>query len=80
MGIIITKFDHLQYPVQLLNNSTADVRSATLIEFTWLAPPPIEQNGIITYYVVKILEIETEILWTFFAVDEDISIGSLHPY
>ena len=30
--------------------------------------------------MVKVREIESSILWTFFAVDEDISIGSLHPY
>ena len=48
--------------------------------FTWVAPPAIDHNGIITYYVVKLHEIETDIVWTFFAVDEDISIGSLHPF
>ena len=57
-----------------------DVQSSTFAVFTWLEPPSIDQNGIIQYYVVKIHEIESGILWTFFAVDEDISIVSLHPY
>ena len=59
---------------------SGDVRSSTLVVFTWVAPPAIDQNGVITYYVVKLHEIETDIVWTFFAVDEDINIGSLHPF
>ena len=56
------------------------MQSATFVIFSWEAPPAIDQNGAIEYYVVKVREIETNILWTFFAVDEDINIGSLHPY
>ena len=59
---------------------TGDVQSSSVVVFTWLDPPSIDQNGIIQYYLVKVHEIETGILWTFFAVDQDISIGSLHPY
>lgn len=59
---------------------TGDVQSATLVVFSWLPPPIIDQNGVINYYVVRIREIETNTLWTFFAVDEDISIASLHPF
>ena len=59
---------------------TGDVQSSTFVVLTWLAPPDIDQNGIILYYVVKVHEIESGNLRTFFAVDEDISIDSLHPY
>ena len=59
---------------------SGDVRSSTLVVFTWVAPPTIDHNGVITYYVVKLREIETAVVWTFFAVDEDINIGSLHPF
>ena len=62
------------------NNVTGYVESSTLVMFAWLAPPLIDQNGVIQYYVVKLLEVETGALWTFFAVEEDINIGSLHPY
>jgi receptor-type tyrosine-protein phosphatase Q len=67
-------------PSSAPSNVTGDVRSSTLVVFTWIAPPAIDQNGVITYYVVRVLEIETDALWTFFVVDEDINIGSLHPY
>ena len=59
---------------------SGDVRSSTLVVFTWSPPPSIDQNGVIRYYVVKLHEVETGIIWTFFAVDADINIGSLHPY
>ena len=62
------------------SNVSGDIRSATLVVFTWVVPPAIDQNGVITYYVIKLKEIETAIVWTFFAVDEDINIGSLHPF
>ena len=59
---------------------TGHVLSSTIISFTWLEPPDIHQNGIIVYYEVQVLENETGILWTFFAVDNNINIASLHPY
>lgn len=62
------------------SNVSGDVRSSTLVVFTWITPAVIDHNGVITYYVVKLREIETAITWTFFAVDEDINIGSLHPF
>ena len=48
--------------------------------FSWHPPPVIDQNGVIDYYVIKIHDIQTDVLWTFSAIDEDISIGFLHPY
>ena len=54
--------------------------SSTVISFTWLELPYIHQNGIILYYEVQVIENETDILWTFFAVNKDINIASLHPY
>ena len=59
---------------------SGDVRSSTLVVFTWVAPPAIDQNGVINHYVVKLREINTDVVWSFVAVDEDISIGSLHPF
>jgi receptor-type tyrosine-protein phosphatase Q len=54
--------------------------SSTIISFTWLEVPDIHKNGIILYYEVRVVENETGILWTFFAVNKDINIASLHPY
>ena len=55
-------------------------RSSTLVVFQWLPPPPSSINGIIMFYIVRLTERHTGRDWTFFAVDQDIRIGSLHPY
>ena len=51
-----------------------------MVLFTWLAPPAIQQNGVIQYYQFRLRELNTGIFWTFYVVDEDINIASLHPY
>ena len=55
-------------------------RSSTLVTFMWAPPPPLEVNGLLRYYIVEVTERHTSRSWTFFAVDNDIHIGSLHPY
>ena len=42
--------------------------------------PDIHKNGIILYYEVQVIENETGILWTFFAVNKHAIIAALHPY
>ena len=59
---------------------TGHALSSTIILLTWLEPPDRHQNGLILYYEVQVVENETGILWTFFAVDNNINIASLHPY
>ena len=51
-----------------------------MITLQWLPPPPLEINGVIQYYVVDVTETETGRFWTFFAVDQSINVGSLHPF
>ena len=46
----------------------------------WSPPPPLDVNGLLRYYIVEVTERYTSRSWTFFAVDDDIHIGSLHPY
>ena len=54
--------------------------SPTVLSFTWSPPPLVDINGIILYYEVELREIETEQRWTFFALGDDLRLGSLHPY
>ena len=54
--------------------------SPTVLSFTWSPPPPVDVNGIILYYEVDLREIETGQIWTFFALGDDLRVGSLHPY
>ena len=46
----------------------------------WSPPPPLDVNGVVRYYTVEAVERHTGRQWTFFAVDPDLHIGSLHPY
>ena len=55
-------------------------QSTTVLFFTWLPPPSVDINGIILYYEVDLREIETGQRWTFFALGDDLRLGSLHPY
>ncbi len=64
-------------PPQLVSGIS---RSSTFITFTWSPPPALEVNGLIRYYIVQVTERHTSRTWTFFAVDNNIHIGSLHPY
>jgi len=55
-------------------------QGSRIILLMWSPPPPIHINGVIENYVVKVTERETGQMWTFFAFDEDIRVGSLHPH
>lgn len=50
------------------------------MSFDWSAPKPIDQNGIINYYIAIVTEIPTGRNWSLVAVDSHITLGSLHPY
>ena len=53
--------------------------SSSVIVLEW-SPPPLETNGTVRYYTVEVVERHTGREWTFFAVDADLHLGSLHPY
>ena len=50
------------------------------ISLWWDEPPPNHQNGIIRYYVVHVLEMQTGRFWTIYSVDTTLLVGALHPY
>ena len=51
-----------------------------MITLHWLPPPSQDINGVIRFYIVRLTERHTGRQWSFFALDQDIRIGSLHPY
>ena len=55
-------------------------QSSTFLTFIWSPPPSIDINGIIQYYVVMVSEQETGRFWSFFAIDTNINLASLHPF
>jgi len=77
-------FAHI-YPIGYSSIRTTSVpsgvaHSPTLVTLTWSSPPPIDINGNLQYYVVKMTEVESGRFWNFFALDSFIRIGALHPY
>ena len=67
-------------PVSPPQNISGSALSSSLIMLFWSPPPPRDVNGAIRYYTVEAVERYTGRQWTFFAVDADLHIGSLHPY
>jgi len=57
-----------------------EFHSSRAITFSWLPPPPVDINGVIQYYLARVTERFTGRSWTFFAVDLQVHVGSLHPY
>lgn len=60
------------------SNVSGNIRFSTLLELSWTPPPAMDRNGLIISYVVKLSAVETDSVWTLFAVNEDIKIGSLN--
>lgn len=61
-------------------NLSGSALSSTVIMLIWSLPPPVEVNGAIQHYTVIIVERHTGRQWTFLPVDQQLHVGSLHPY
>lgn len=59
---------------------TGTSASTTLISFEWSLPASIHINGIITKYVVKVVEVYTGQEHNLFTSNMHINVGPLHPY
>ena len=46
----------------------------------WGAPPPEDQNGVIRYYAIHIIEITTSQEHTLNSIETQIELYFLHPY
>lgn len=54
--------------------------SSSALNLTWYPPPIDKQNGIIQYYIIYMIEVETNIALQFTSNFTYISLTSLHPY
>ena len=54
--------------------------STTLITLQWSQPPPIDVNGVIVKYAVRVVEIYTGQIYNLFTHNMHINVGPLHPY
>jgi len=51
----------------------------TRIELQWIAPPSNTLNGILAFYVVRVIERETALVFEYNATNTSILLTSLHP-
>ena len=56
------------------------VKTSDSISLTWDAPPYESQNGIISQYVIHILEIDTSTATLYYSNATDTTVFGLHPY
>ena len=54
--------------------------STTLIKLQWELPAAIDINGIITKYVVNIVEVYSGQSYSLFTENMHVNVGPLHPY
>lgn len=54
--------------------------STTVITLQWSRPPPIDVNGVIVKYAVRVVEVYTGQIYNLFTQNMHINVGSLHPY
>ena len=62
-------------PLQLMAEKTSDS-----ISLTWDAPPYESQNGIISQYVIHILEYDTSTTALYYSNTTNTTVNGLHPY
>ena len=80
MCILFAHIYPIVVPSEPPQSPSGVAHSPTLVTLTWSSPPPIDINGNLQYYVVKMTEVESGRYWKFFALDSFIRIGALHPY
>jgi len=80
MCILFAHIYPIVVPSEPPQSPSGVAHSPTLVTLTWSSPSPIDINGNLQYYVVKMTEVESSRYWIFFALDSFIRIGALHPY
>ena len=55
-------------------------KTSNSISLTWDAPPYESQNGIISQYVIHILEINTSTTTLYYSNTTERTVFGLHPY
>ncbi len=59
----------------------ANALSSTEIRLSWLPPPPIDVNGELRHYIIELMEIETDRVWSYLvALNTSITVEHLHPH
>lgn len=64
----------------MIENPILNALSASELNFTWLAPPANQQNGIITYYIIVFTEVTTSKSFQYTSNVTSLLVNNLHPY
>lgn len=54
--------------------------SPTKIQIAWSPPPAIDTNGVLIFYDVTVMELETGQQWELSSTQQQLNVTSLHPY
>ena len=54
--------------------------NSTSVDLSWSPPPTEHHNGIIRYYIVRVVEEDTGEMFSLSSTHQQITVGSLHPY
>ena len=73
MHVYIAPSGYIQSPI-------VSIMTSSELNVTWLAPPLDQQNGIITHYVIKIVEVISSISFQYKSNTTWLFVGDLHPY
>ena len=77
---IITVLTDEDIPTAPPQDITVDQLSSTGMTLTWNPPPLEHTNGFIRYYVMQIIEVETQATFTVTSNVTEATVESLHPY
>ena len=61
-------------------NISVESINATHALLVWGPPPPDQQNGIISHYILKVVGIDTDERFNYSSNHNTTMIGSLHPF
>ena len=50
-------------PISPPSNLSGHTTFSSILELSWAPPPVLDQNGVITSYVVKVCALETDTVW-----------------
>ena len=79
MLLIYTCNVHTTVPSSPPNDVIVMIQSSSMVFVTWSAPDKNQQNGLIQYYVLSLVEEETGLLQEHTSTGNNIMLVHLHP-
>ena len=70
---------HATVPTSPPNDVMIKIMSSSVVLITWSAPNKTQQNGLIQYYTLSLVDEETGLVQEHISTDTNITITHLHP-